>query len=557
MRILKQINILSLLLVVCSVCGQSADVVRKGEATHVGDSARVWLSLNPEKMIVDSREVLTITPRLVAAGDSVELPSIHILGRQAYYRYIRHDNLGLIMPGDKVLWEKRRYGPFAYLERALWQPWFDRAVLKVQVVRTSCEAIDESGDKILQHPRPLMIPKQKTNATVQVFHDTISDSVTIIFPLNKTDVRPELYDNQRELDKIKRDIETVDNDPNAELKKLTIKGYASPEGPYDNNVRLARGRTDSIGAYVSRFYKLDREKIHTEYEPEDWAGLIRFVREASTDELPHRDEILEVAEGNLEPDQKEWAIRSLYPADFKYLLEHCLPKLRHTDYYLEFDRRKVVVTPPDTTRLVTHAMTEARPAERQGVYEPLRPYQALFALKTNVLFDLAMAFNGEVEIPLGRNNRWSIMGEFWKPWFVWHHNSRAYQLQVIGGELRYWMGQCRQRRPKLTGWFLGAYYAYGKYDFEWASTGDQGELNSVGATIGYSWPIHRHWNLELSGSVGWFHGPRRHYDGEFDDTHLIWKYTSSTTYVGPTKLKVSLVWLIGRKRHDDRKEVWP
>ena len=39
-------------------------------------------------------------------------------------------------------------------------------------------------------------------------------------------------------------------------------------------------------------------------------------------------------------------------------------------------------------------------------------------------------------------------------------------------------------------------------------------------------------------------GPQRHYHGEFNDTHLIWKYNHNLFYVGPTKLKLSLVWLI-------------
>ena len=142
---------------------------------------------------------------------------------------------------------------------------------------------------------------------------------------------------------------------------------------------------------------------------------------------------------------------------------------------------------------------------------PDRQQKALFALKTNVLFDAALCLNAEIEVPIDRNNRWSIMAEFWKPWFVWKNNSRAYQIQVIGGEVRYWLGKDRSQRKQLTGWFGGIYYANGKYDFEWNSKGDQGEFNSVGATIGYSWSIHRRWNLELSGSIGHLWGPRRHY----------------------------------------------
>jgi hypothetical protein len=180
---------------------------------------------------------------------------------------------------------------------------------------------------------------------------------------------------------------------------------------------------------------------------------------------------------------------------------------------------------------------------------------ALFALKTNVLFDVVTAFNGELEIPFGRDNRWSIMAEYWCPWMVWSNNSRAIELQTAGLELRYWFERDRSQKKVLTGWFGGIYYANGKYDFEWNSKGDQGEFNSVGATIGYSWSIHRRWNLELSGSIGHLWGPRRHYEATDNGDYLLWQYTTNSTYTGPTKLKVSFVWLLGQRRQDkSRKE---
>ena len=62
--------------------------------------------------------------------------------------------------------------------------------------------------------------------------------------------------------------------------------------------------------------------------------------------------------------------------------------------------------------------------------------------------------------------------------------------------------------------------------------------------MGYSWPIAKRWNLELSASVGYMDGKRRHYNAEFESSHLIYKETKKLQYFGPTKLKFSLVWII-------------
>jgi hypothetical protein len=94
----------------------------------------------------------------------------------------------------------------------------------------------------------------------------------------------------------------------------------------------------------------------------------------------------------------------------------------------------------------------------------------------------------------------------------------------------------------------GVYVASAKYDLDYNGTGDQGEVWSVGATFGYSWPIGRRWNLELSASAGFLSGKRRHYNAEFESSHLIYKETKSLRYFGPTKLKFSLVWIIPSKK---------
>ena len=77
--------------------------------------------------------------------------------------------------------------------------------------------------------------------------------------------------------------------------------------------------------------------------------------------------------------------------------------------------------------------------------------------------------------------------------------------------------------------------------------GDQGDVFSGGFTYGYSWPLSSRFNLEASVSVGVVAGDRRHYNAEFESTHLIYKYTKNVFYAGPTKLKLSLVWILGSK----------
>ena len=74
-------------------------------------------------------------------------------------------------------------------------------------------------------------------------------------------------------------------------------------------------------------------KILTDYEPEDWAGLRRFVVNSN---LANRDAIIELIDTDMDPDAKEYKIKKLYPADYKFMLDNFYPALRHTDYRVSY-----------------------------------------------------------------------------------------------------------------------------------------------------------------------------------------------------------------------------
>lgn len=77
--------------------------------------------------------------------------------------------------------------------------------------------------------------------------------------------------------------------------------------------------------------------ITTASDPEDWTGLRAYVENSN---LLHRDEIIEVIDGSLEPDAKEWRIKSTWPEEYAFLLQNCYPALRHTDYRIAYDVRR-------------------------------------------------------------------------------------------------------------------------------------------------------------------------------------------------------------------------
>ena len=178
-------------------------------------------------------------------------------------------------------------------------------------------------------------------------------------------------------------------------------------------------------------------------------------------------------------------------------------------------------------------------SERQPVKEPF------LALKTNLLFDAAMIPNVEIELPLGR--RWSLNGEYMFPW--WLLKDDKYCLQVLSGGLegRYWLGN-RAKRSVLTGHFLGFYAGGGKYDLQWERNGYQGEFFiASGLSYGYTHRIARNLRMEYTVGIGLLRTGYRHYHARDKYQMLLWQNDGNYTWVGPTKIKISLVWTLNRR----------
>ncbi len=167
--------------------------------------------------------------------------------------------------------------------------------------------------------------------------------------------------------------------------------------------------------------------------------------------------------------------------------------------------------------------------------------RSFMALKTNLLFDLCAMPNVELEIPLGRH--FSIQGEYMFPW--WYDKYTGNCLQILSGglELRYWFDLLK--KDYLHGQFLGVYGGTGLFDLGKKDGGFRGEgYMNVGLTYGYGFKLNNFLRLEASFGVGYIEAEYDHYVVTENPDYTRWDYSGKFTYIGPTKLKISLVLLL-------------
>ena len=502
------------------------------------------------------QERVYIIPQLIFDEQTSNFPAIEILGSWAYYHDIRTPLDTLNVP-DTLQYRDREAATYqVYQQTVPRELWMGTALLRLLVVRVDgCGTELFREERVLRVPTPIISQKEVAPPTmmVQEMIQELRGRAFLSYQVSKTELDPNFRNNRKELDQLRQTIDSVSNDSTIEIIRVQIKGFASPEGPYELNDRLARERTSSLTRFIIEHTNVAPKLFHTSSEAEDWEGLRNFVD--STSMLSNNQKILELIDREMDPDEKLKLIATTCPDDYKVLAKEAFPQLRHTDYQIEYQLKEIKMVAaeveeeeekPDTTYLlVTDQLRDTLVCTQKR----FTSYKPLLALKTNMLYDLALAPNIEVELPFGRNKRWSVMAEYLNPWWRLDKLNYAYEIQEAGLELRRWLTpRCDEGRPWLSGSFLGVYLASAKYDLEYNGVGDQGEVWSVGATLGYSWPIGRHWNLELSASAGYMKGKRRHYNAEFESSHLIYKETKGLNYIGPTKLKFSLVWILPSKQ---------
>lgn len=394
------------------------------------------------------------------------------------------------------------------------------------------------------------------------------------------------------------------------IDSVCIQAFSSPEGDAAYNRRLALRRAHAVKGYlVWKYPGLDQYRIRTAAQAESWNALREAIKNDTL--LPCRKEILQILELNTTESRKEALLKKLNTGiPYQYLSRQILPRLRNASIctvYMSTGGADSSATPgmtgndaesPKTNRQrndddaeIVNGVRVAKGAKNAtggagvaggagvkgnagtgntdvagnagvtGNTEITNNTEAtggadataigksrrrpLFALKTNLLFDAALMPNIELEIPIGK--RWSLNAEYMFPW--WRINDDRYCLQVLMGGLegRYWLGK-REKREVLTGHFMGLYAGGGKYDLQWNTNGYQGEFFiAAGLSYGYAHSIARNLRLEYNIGVGMLRTNYRHYHARDNHRTLLWQENGEYTWLGPTKLKISLVWLISRK----------
>lgn len=336
-----------------AACAASLSVTPKiNDVAVTVDEAAATVDINIDLSLKDTEikgdGELVFTPLIIneAGTDSLELAPVTLCGRNRWYWYVREG----VFDKDPAarIFRAGKAGNVHLADKVNFEPWMNNCTVELrQEAATCCKApVPVRGTSVHGYTELARIDTERPELIREyVFAPPVDDAPVVknlegkafvSFVVNRTELKPDYMVNRREIAKILNTIDYVRNDSDAVITGVHIKGFASPEGSYANNIRLAKGRTQTLSDYVRDLYRFDDGVVTNSFEPEDWQGLRSYVADSLNFNIEHRQEIIAIIDSPMEPDPKNTFIQRTYPADYKVMLKEIYPWLRHSDYNVKY-----------------------------------------------------------------------------------------------------------------------------------------------------------------------------------------------------------------------------
>ncbi|MCR4914407.1 MAG: tetratricopeptide repeat protein [Prevotella sp.] len=283
----------------------------------------------PEKYM-KKKAVVTVTPELRFNGQAVK-------GQPATFQ------------GEKVMGNDQTIsylvgGRYAMKSNFTYQPEMEKSELYLTFdAKVGKKSVDVPAVKVADGVIATSELYKRTLATAQpalaqdAFQRIINQKqdANVRFLINQANLRrSELQNNSvQEFVRLLNDIAA--NQETLRMNGVEVSAYASPDGGFNINERLAGKREDVAANYVKQQMKKANANapLDTKYTAEDWEGFQELVGASN---IQDKDVILRVLSMYQDPEEREQQIKNISSA-FRELADGILPQLRRARMTINYD----------------------------------------------------------------------------------------------------------------------------------------------------------------------------------------------------------------------------
>lgn len=461
-----------------------------------------------------------------------------------------------------------------------------------------------------QYPFIRFINPEEDASLIRLTDDEFLDQAgRIIFKVNRFDV----ITNDSLLHILENEVIPRINSDSLRLRRMILRGAASPEGPFLNNKMLGTRRGQRLADFLRQRLAVPvvDSTFSSEVVIEDYRLLCAMMRRAAD---PDYNTVQQLCDRYLPGEQFAQLKRSLQTLQqgrlWRRLLRTYFPELRAARIVLVFENEPVgkPEEPEEETVIVSRrnkggtttgqgqvavheTPTDTIPATvTDTIPEPPVPQllrrRELLAVKSNLLFDFAYVpgYDRWCPIPNIAIEYFPLRGHFTfgasldHPWWQHYWDHKYFQVRNYQVETRYYLRSGSiDRNPEgegaaFRGWYLQAYAHATRFGICFSENrGWVGEGAGAGLGFGYVIQLSKrgHWRLELGAQVGYFRCQYDPYVFEnlinpaYRDNLYYYKWTGKPAdfhkrqyrwnWIGPTRVGITLSYdLLYRPRKRDR-----
>jgi hypothetical protein len=161
------------------------------------------------------------------------------------------------------------------------------------------------------------------------------EAITVYFRQDKRTIDPSYMNNSVSLAEILSSIRRLQSSPDSRVRMVMIAGFASPEGTYDYNDKLAFDRSAVVKRYIMDRTGMADGNIALYNGAEDWGGLRELVEDS---DMPMKYHILDIIDNvplwdsALKTGREKELMELDGGVSYKYMYRNFFPLLRNSAY---------------------------------------------------------------------------------------------------------------------------------------------------------------------------------------------------------------------------------
>lgn len=156
-----------------------------------------------------------------------------------------------------------------------------------------------------------------------------TNGYSIQYPIGSARLVASLDQNSGQITDMDRFMQAVSKDTLLQIKSVVITGYASPDGPYELNQKLALQRAEDLKKYINGRYDLSAKyEVLAKGVVESWSAIRPAVEHS---QFSDKQQVLSIVDSRIADQAKMQQFKSLPYGVWSAIRSEILPSLRRVE----------------------------------------------------------------------------------------------------------------------------------------------------------------------------------------------------------------------------------